>query len=222
MSFLMPNLFLTRRRKWLGIALAMTTLAGCIRFRSDAPADAGPDGSVDPGIDADLPPEGGDVIVIPPPVCETLDPNVAPNVADKIAVDLITQVTVTDCRLRRHFTHLPPIALTHFHECLTAQIGQVMGCLQPDGAPFRYPTLDSNGKLCRDMKSSHLMLALSDGDFEAFLSDMDLALEANGLTEEQRKRVLMVFGATRNDIALVKDAGPTKPCDAGNANPDAD
>jgi hypothetical protein len=193
----------------------MTTVAGCIRFRNDAPADAGPDGSLAPDADADLPPEAGDVVVPPPPVCETLDPNLAPTVADKIAGDLITQVTVNDCRLRLHFADLPPIALIHFHECLTAQIGQVMGCRQPNGEPYRYPTLDSKGRLCRDMKGSHVALALSDGDFEAFLSDMNLALEGNGLDEQQRKRVLMVFGATRNDIALLKDAGPTKPCDAG-------
>lgn len=198
------------------MALAMTTLAGCIRFRNDAPADAGPDGSVAPDIDADLSPEGGDAVVPPPPVCEGfMKPEELPG---KIAADLITQVTENDCTLRLHFVDLPPVARSHFQECLAAQIGQVMGCRHADGEPFRYPTFDSNQKFCRDMKSSHKPLGLSDGDFDAFLADMSLVLEANGLDEEKRKRVLTVFGATRNDIASFKDAGPTKPCDASNAN----
>lgn len=191
---------------------------GCIRFRNDAPADAGVDAgaTVDgpgPEPDASSPMEGGDAVVIPPPVCDRFNSSVA----ESIAGDLISGL-LADCRLRRHFTGLPPIAVTHLQECLTAQIGQVMGCKRPDGQPFKYPTFDSRGVFCRDMKSSHMDLSSSDGDFDAFIADFNEALDENGLTMDEKMRVAAVFGATRNDIVRLKDAGPTKPCDAPDAN----
>ena len=125
---------------------------------------------------------------------------------------------LSDCRLRRHFAHLPPVAITHFQECLTAQIGQIMGCRQADGEPFRYPVEYAKGKFCRDMKSSHSMLSASDGDFDAFVANLSAALDLKEFTPEEKMRVLGVFGATRNDIVRIKDAGPTAPCDAPDAN----
>jgi len=208
-----------RRRKLFFAALAISTQMGCIRFRNDAPADGGSDAPMTPD---SAPPEndaggtlaeGGDAVVIPPPVCDGYDSNIA----GRIAGDLIS-VLLVDCRLRRHFNNLPPIAVTHLQECLTAQIGQVMGCKHPDGEPFKYPTFDSKGNFCRDMKSSHMSLNSSDGDFDAFISDLNRALEQNGLTMDERVRVVTVFGATRNDIVYQKEAGPTLPCDAPDAN----
>jgi len=200
----------------------ISTLSGCIRFRNDAPTDAGVDAggagnAPDAESDAGSIPDMGDVFVPPPPVCDHLGPNAAENAAS----DLITEISVNDCILRRHFASLPPIAVTHLQECLTAQIGQVMGCRHPNGEPYRYPTEDSKGKLCRDMKGSHMGLGLSDGDFDAFIADMNKAFEHNDLmTPEDRMRVLQVFGATRADIVRLKDAGPTAPCDAPDANSD--
>jgi hypothetical protein len=191
----------------------MSTHIGCIRFLNYAPADGGSDAETTPD---SAPPEndgGGDAVVILPPVCDGYDSNIP----GRIAGDLIS-VLLVDCRLRRHFNSLPPIAVTHLQECLTAQVGQVMGCKHPDGEPYKYPTLDSKGTFCRDMKSSHMALNSSDGDFDAFISDLNKALEQNGLTMDERVRVATVFGATRNDIVYQKDAGPTLPCDAPDAN----
>jgi hypothetical protein len=197
-----------RRRKWLLVALATSTAAACIRFRSDAPPDGGS------GIeDAGTPIEGGDAVIILPPVCEGLPPT-TPGI---IAGNLITGL-VNDCRLSRHFSQLPPTAITHLQECLTAQIGQVMGCLQADGEPFRYPIEYERGKFCRDMKGSHKNMSASDGDFNAFIEVLDGALATvEELTPDDRMRVLKVFGATRSDIVHIEDAGPTKPCDAPDA-----
>ena len=207
-----------RGRKWIRVALAICTLSGCIRFRNDAPADAGLDAGGSGGApgenDAGGAAEGGDVVVVPPPICDDLNPNIA----TMIAGDWVTEVTVNDCALRRYFANLPPIALTHLQECLTAQIGQVMGCRHPNGEPFKYPTLDSKGQFCRDMKSSHMAMSLSDGDFDAFIADLNKALVRNGLEEDDRMRILTVFGGTRSDIVRLKDAGPTAPCDAPDAN----
>src|SRR5689334_4683122 len=157
---LKPSFDPVRARKWIWTAFAICTLLGCIRFRNDAPADAGPDtggsgGAPDGENDAGTPVEGGDAVVVPPPICDRFNPSVA----DNIAGDLITEVAVNDCALRRHFANLPPASIVHLQECLTAQIGQVMGCRHPNGEPFKYPTLDSKNQLCRDMKSSHMMLS---------------------------------------------------------------
>ena len=223
----MPPLMIPRAifrgRNWIAVVFAITTHLGCIRFRNDAPVDAGLDAggagnAPDAESDADSLPEGGDAVVNPPPICDRL----GPNAAERIAGDLITEVAVNDCILRRHFAHLPPTAVTHLHECLTAQIGQVMGCRQSNGEPFRYPTEDSKGKLCRDMKGSHTGLSVSDGDFDWFIVDFNKALENNDVAPADRMKVLQVFGATRNDIVRLKDAGPTLPCDAPDAAPDSD
>ncbi len=209
-----------RGRKWIWAALAigtLSTLSGCIRFRNDAPADAGLDAGA--ALDADSDPDAedaGDVVAPPPPVCERFDPQVA----ERIAADLITEVTVVDCRLRRYFADLPPVALVHLQDCLTAQIGQVMGCRHPNGDPIKYPTMSSAGRYCRDMKTSHMNLNLSDGDFDAFIADFDKVLELNRLDDDEKMRVLGVLGATRNDMVRLKDAGPTKPCDAPDADTD--
>jgi hypothetical protein len=207
----MPPLFRSRRRKWIFFALAVSTHAGCIRFRSDAPAGVDASTSEDAGADVEHPVEGGDAL--PPPICEQF----GPNIAERIAVDLLAKVR-SDCVLRRHFANVPPIAATHLQECLTAQIGQIMGCKHADGTPFKYPTLDSNQRFCRDMKSSHASFNLSDGDFDAFIAATDTVLDANGLDTADKMRVLSVLGATRNDIVRLKDAGPTAPCDAPDAN----
>jgi hypothetical protein len=192
----------------------MSTQLGCIRFRNDAPPGADAAITPDAEVDAETPPEAGDdVVVIPPPVCARFGPNIAAN----IVIDLIS-LLLSDCRLRRYFADLTPAAVGHFRECLTAQIGQVMGCRQHNGEPFKYPVEYAPGRFCRDMKSSHGMFSLSDGDFDAFIADLNMALDLNALTENEKPRVSMVFGATRNDIVRLKDAGPTAPCDPPDAN----
>jgi hypothetical protein len=211
----MPPPLSYRRRKWISLAVFISTMStqlGCIRFRNDAPsADAAiiPDAEVD----AETPPEAGDVVVVPPPVCSRFGPEIAAS----IAIDLIA-LLLSDCLLRRHFAHLTPAATGHMQQCMTAQIGQIMGCRHPDGQPFKYPIEYEKGKFCRDMKSSHAMFSLSDGDFTAYIADVNTALDAQRFTDDEKMRVLGVFGATRNDIVRLKDAGPTAPCDAPDAN----
>jgi hypothetical protein len=41
------------------------------------------------------------------------------------------------------------------------------------------------------------------------------------LDDDEKTRVVTVFMATRTDIVRIKDAGPTMPCDASDAVPDA-
>jgi hypothetical protein len=150
----------------------------------------------------------------PPPVCEKFDLGVP----ELVAGDLVTEL-VTSCALRRHFENLPPIAVTHLQDCLGAQIGQVMGCRRATGELYRYPTNDSHGNFCHDMKSAHAGVASSDGDFDAFILALDHALDKHGFAPDDKTKVEGVFGATRGDIVRMnlKEAGPTLPCDAPDA-----
>jgi hypothetical protein len=126
-----------------------------------------------------------------------------------------------DCRIRSAFATLPPVRLEHFQECFAAQIASTFGCLHPDGTRYKYPAYDSKGEFCRDMKTAHAGLTVSDGDFDAFNSSLAVALMGNGLTDDEIMRVMRTFNAsvTRADIVKVKDAAltnPTLPCDAGS------
>jgi len=196
-----------RRRKWTWLAW-FVAVPGCIRFPSDTVS--GPDSAADAPPSGE--PDGGDAAVPPPPICEGRVPSFPQDIAAEVVTGLFN-----DCRVQEHFKHLLPVRLAHFEECLAAQLGSVLGCVHPDGQPFKYPTFDSNGVFCRDMKSGHGGMAASDGDFDAFVQVVGAALMKNKVEASDVMRVASVFGAVRVDIVRLKDAGPTAPCDRGDA-----
>lgn len=217
----------------------MGTLAigGCIRFSTEPPLDAAPydastdvsgdtvvspeagpetdatDGSLD---DGDAPGRAADATVDAAPICQRFDPIIA----QAIAGDLVSAL-LQDCKIQSAFTPLPPVRLQHFQECSAALVASVLGCLQADGTRYKYPAYDSHGQFCRDMKTAHAGLNSSDGDFDAFLAALRLALGKNGLTDDEIVRTMRTFNAsvTRSDIVKRKDAGPTQPCDAAAEAP---
>jgi hypothetical protein len=205
-----------RRRKcvWLFVPMlpALSFFAGCIRFPSDTPGDAG----ADSGPDITLPPDddAGDAPAPPPAICERFSPSFPSEVARDVVHGLLE-----DCRIQHHFTRLPvAVRLTYFEECFTSQIGSVLGCMKADGEPFKYPALRAAGVFCRDMKRSHDSMQLSDGDFDAFVDVVVDALQKGGdrLTRDETMKVRMVFNSVRGDIVKLKDAGPTaSTCDGG-------
>jgi len=162
--------------------------------------------------DGDGPGRPGDASAEAAPICQRFDPTIRLAVAG----DLVSAL-LQDCRIQSAFTSLPPVRLQHFEECFAALVASVLGCVHPDGTRFKYPAYDSNGEFCRDMKTSHAGLTTSDGDFDAFLAAVSLALAKNGLTDDEIARALRTLGAgpTRADIVKLKEAGPTRPCDAG-------
>ena len=210
-------------------------MGGCIRFSSDGSPDAASyDASNDVSADApteeqaeagqgddasDASIDDGDALnrvveasVDAAPICQRFDPAVARAVAS----DLVTAL-LQDCKIQSAFTSLPPVRLQHFEECSAALVASVLGCLQADGTRFRYPSYDSRGEFCRDMKTSHASLNTSDAEFDAFLAALRSAFTKNGLTDDEITRAMRTFGAslTRADIVKRKDAGPLPPCDAG-------
>jgi hypothetical protein len=216
---------------WL---LGIGPVTGCFRFSSDEPPEAGaydaavdvsgegtieaqPDSNVEADASADES-DGADASsdapaeALPPPICQRFDPSIAQSIAGNLVTALLQ-----DCKIQSAFTRLPPVALQHFEECFAAMVASVLGCVHPDGTRYKYPAYDSQGQFCRDMKTAHASLTTSDGDFDAFLADIKLALAQGGLTDDEVTRALRSFGGsvTRADIVKLKDAGPTQPCDAG-------
>ena len=202
--------------------LTLLCSGGCIRFHYDPPAadaatdagridDAEPaeaalaadDGGADEtGTEAAPPP--------PPPLCQGRDISIA----DKVAADTVAALQ-QDCRVGAYFNSLAGIQLDHFEQCFAVQLGSALGCVRGDGSKVKYPTFDSYRELCRDMKSAHAALAASDGDYEAFMSDFVAALSKNQFNASEIARISKAYGSTRSDIVRLKDAGPTRACEAG-------
>jgi hemoglobin len=72
-----------------------------------------------------------------------------------------------DCSINTFFVTLTAEALNHTGECLAIQVAELMGC------DVTYAgSMDSLGAPCRDMKTTHAGLAISQGDFDALLADI--------------------------------------------------
>ena len=174
--------------------------------------DGGPEDASPIANDGSL--EGGPLL--PPPVCARFDPSITQDIAE----DMVSTLLV-DCRIRRHFLAIPAVRLAHFQECFAAQLASVMGCVYPDGKRYKYPAFDSQGQFCRDMQTGHAAMSTSDGDFDAFVDDLEGVLRTHQLAESEVSRTMKVFGSVRSDVVKKKDAGPTALCEERDAAADA-
>jgi hypothetical protein len=71
------------------------------------------------------------------------------------------------------------------------------------------------------MQTGHAAMSTSDGDFDAFVDDLEGVLRTHQFTESEVGRTLKVFGSVRTDVVKKKDAGPTALCDERDAAADA-
>jgi hypothetical protein len=71
-----------------------------------------------------------------------------------------------DCRINSFFA-VPKPALDHVGECLAIQVQELFGCA---GVTYAGST-SSGGQVCRDMKTTHTGLGISQGDFDALIED---------------------------------------------------
>jgi len=98
---------------------------------------------------------------------------------DQVVKTKIIPAIAGDCRINTFFTALSSDGLNHVVECLSTQVQALFGC-----AGVRYSgSLDSRGAPCRDMRSVHLGLQLSQGDFDALIDDVVQGLTAAGVEE---------------------------------------
>lgn len=73
-----------------------------------------------------------------------------------------------DCTISTFFTSLPPAQLAHVGECLKTQVKELFGCpnVKYEGSK------DSKGAVCRDMKTAHAGLGITEKDYDALIADL--------------------------------------------------
>lgn len=98
--------------------------------------------------------------------------------------DTLVGVFAGDCRINAFFA-VPKAALDHVGECLTTQVQELFGC---PGVTYA-GSKSSTGRDCRDMKTSHTGLQISQGDFDAMIEDIagfvQPLVEAGVLTNDE-------------------------------------
>lgn len=113
--------------------------------------------------------------------------NVAGLIYDKVNPanpETLVGVFAGDCRINAFFA-VPKAALDHVGECLTTQVQELFGC---PGVTYA-GSKSSTGRDCRDMKTAHIGLQISQGDFDAMIEDIagfvQPLVDANVLTSAE-------------------------------------
>lgn len=193
----------------------MVLTVGCFRF-SEEPArtfDGGADTTVaDTGtVDASQPEAA-------PTMCDRAGGYA---VLDKAMTALIPKLKA-DCRIDRFFLAMPEPALEHMRECMALQLASIMRCSR-DGAPIKYPRLDSKGAQCRDMLNAHKAVGVHAEDFDAMIDDMLAVLaEAKTISAADLALVADVLRFQRQDIVNPGDAGRGDACKSEAGTPPVD
>jgi hypothetical protein len=113
-----------------------------------------------------------------------------------------------DCRINAFFD-VPKAALDHVGECLTIQVQELFGC---PGVTYS-GSKSSGGQVCRDMKTAHTGLAISQGDFDALIQDTAAFVQplvaAGVLTEAEFTAAAGVLVGLGPDIVEDPATSPT-------------
>jgi hypothetical protein len=162
---------------------------------------------------------GHDAASVAPSACDTKYGGFP--FAQDAANDLVKYL-LDDCRISRHFAAIPPSRLPHLRECLALQIASVLQCSR-DGVRVKYPAVDSQGVLCRDMKTAHIGNGFTSQDFDAFLEVVKDVLEDAKVDDDDITHVLGVLGNPYTEKDIVESSAPgfSKPlpgCDAGQSD----
>lgn len=98
--------------------------------------------------------------------------------------DTLVGTFAGDCRINSFFA-VPKAALDHVGECLAIQVQELFGC---EGVTYA-GSQSSTGRECRDMKTAHIGLQISQGDFDALIEDIagfvQPLVDAGVLTNEE-------------------------------------
>jgi hypothetical protein len=116
----------------------------------------------------------------------------------------------TDCKVGLHFTMLPANRLARFSDCLSYQAQELFACPGVTYAGSKSP----NGLPCRDMKSAHTGLRLSEGDFDAVLADFASGLLKAGVSQADIEAVAPALLGLGPEVVEAPVAAPSMSCDA--------
>jgi hypothetical protein len=134
--------------------------------------------------------------------------------ADKKRDGSVVFNAATDPCISQQFAHLllPTAAtqLEHFAECLSLFVQNAAGCdVAYEGAK------DKAGKACKDMKTAHTGLGVSDEDYTSLINDAAAALIAAGVTTDSPQFVAVAGALTspalKADVITNKEPGHSQP-----------
>jgi hypothetical protein len=111
-----------------------------------------------------------------------------------------------DCRVAGFFAPLRETTVGHIAECLGIMAQELFGC---PGVVYE-GSMSSYDKPCRDMRSAHLGLGISQGDFDALIEDVVVGLTAAGVEEADIMAAAPALLGMQGDIVESTSTTPTK------------
>lgn len=196
-------------KKSLLCAAALLALSACDDSDGDGASNDTPDATAQTPKDAGVPDaeSGGDKSL-----CAKYGG--AANI-EKVIKEKVVGEIAGDCRINTFFTTLPEPRLTRVADCLAIQGQELFGC-----PGIKYAgSKASNDLPCRDMKTSHMGLAISDADFAALIEDVAAGLTKAGVSSEDIGAAAPALLGLKPDIVEGTAMGTTKSiCDAGTGN----
>jgi hypothetical protein len=122
-----------------------------------------------------------------------------------------------DCRINTFFTTLSNEMLTHVGDCLAIMGQELFGC---PGITYE-GSMSSVGGECRDMKSAHMGLAISQGDFDALIEDVVAGLSEAMVDEADIMAAAPALLGLSDDIVEATDDAPSKAVCEADAGTDS-
>jgi len=190
----------------LHLSLAVCAL-GCVRFSEDAPVSF-----ADATVVVDAAAEVG----------ETACDRAGGYAAIEGALRTLPDALAGDCRVGTRFVALAPDRRAHLAECMALQLGSILKCAR-NGVRIKYPTVDANGVLCRDMRGAHRGMGVTPGEVDAFVEHVLTLLMRTKIPTADLNAVRDVLKFQRGDI-IERDAGVSDACpsdaavDAGDSD----
>jgi hypothetical protein len=120
-----------------------------------------------------------------------------------------------DCRVNAFFASLPATTINHIADCMVNQVGNLFQC---PGVTYAGST-DTQGVACRDMKTAHMGLGISNGDFNALVDDVASGLMTSGVDSADIASAAPALMGMQPDIVENQSTAPTKgTCDGGTGD----
>ncbi len=168
----------------LAVGIASLLVTGCGGASKPAAEPAPTPAVVDPQPAAALPP--------PPPTPKSLFERLGGKDGIAFVVDEFLKNVAADTRVNKLFAKTKGDKLEKLKVSLGDQLCEV------SGGPCKYA-----GK---DMKLAHKGMAISEAQWDAFIEDLTLALQAKSIGEEEKSELFASLGKYRDDIIEKKPA----------------
>jgi len=200
------------RRAWVvGIACAMAAGA-CFVDNPGAPpagttSSAGAGGAGAPDAATVTSSSGGGGGGAPPSMCERYGGYAS---VESVVTDMVARLG-GDCRIQAFFAGLGADQRLHLADCLTKQLAVMTHC------PGILYDVDSSGQGCRDMKTAHHGLGIRQGDYDAFVEDLQESFASAGFSSDDIKALTPPLQFFHGDVVTNSAPGlDHDACDAGD------